>query len=124
MRDCRPVATGEAAADAATSAAGDPDGGGSVMRALASAAHIARPRVAPKPRTARAIQPSVHRIDLSALTAVPPLHRATVTGAGASHPGDHVGGSMLSSPVNTVALSDGTRISFGAVGDVPVLEHA
>jgi hypothetical protein len=86
---------------------------------------LARPGVAPRWPKAREADPApVRRIDLSGLTAVPPLHHPTVTGAGASRPGDHVGGGMLPPPVNTVALSDGTRISFGTVGDVAVLEDA
>jgi hypothetical protein len=126
MRDFRPVAPAEAtAADLLASAASISDGGLSAMRALASAAHIARPGVAPRSTSAPATSPArADRIDLSRLTAVQPLHRTTVTGAGAGRPGNHVGGAMLPPPVNTVALSDGTRISFGVVGDVPVLEYA
>jgi hypothetical protein len=63
-------------------------------------------------------------MDLSVLTAAPPLHQPSVTGAASGRPGDHVGGAMLPPPVNMVALSDGTRISFGAVDEVPVHEYA
>jgi hypothetical protein len=48
----------------------------------------------------------------------------TVTGAGGGRAGNHVGGAMLPPARNTVALSDGTRISFGAVAEVPEFEDA
>jgi hypothetical protein len=124
MRGFRPVAPAEAAAaDPPAAVVNVPNDSASAMRELAAAAHIVRFGVAPRTRPASATVPAqVSRFNVSGLTAMPPLHRPTVTGAGASHPGDHVGGAMLPPPVNTVALSDGTRISFSAVGEVPVLE--
>jgi hypothetical protein len=126
MREFRPVAPADAAsADLLASAAGIADSGRSAIQVLASAAYIAAPRVAPASRPAPATSPApVGRIDLSRLTAVPPLHRPSVTGAGAGHAGNHVGGAMLPLPPNTVDLSDGTSISFGAVEEVPVQEYA
>lgn len=129
MREFRPVATAEAAtAEAAAAelrAAGTnvPDGGPSAMDALVKAGEISRRGVALRSRPGFAVGP-VDRIDLAGLTAAAPLHHPSVTGAAACRPGDHVGGAMLPPPVNTVALSDGTRISFGAVEEVPVRDYA
>jgi hypothetical protein len=125
MREFRPVAPAEAAdADMRASGAGVPDDGLSAMDALAKAAEISRPGVAPRSRRASTAG-QVNRIDLSGLNSAPPLHPSSLTGAAAGgRPGDHVGGAMLPPPVNTVALSDGTRISFGAVQEVPVHEYA
>jgi len=92
---------------------------------LAAATEVGGPRVVtgsgPAPAASRA---PVGRIDLARLTAVPPLHRPTVTGGGAGRAGNHVGGAMLPPVANTVALSDGTRITFGAVTEIPVFESA
>lgn len=52
-------------------------------------------------------------------------HGPTVTGAaGVGRTGSHVGGAMQPPVANTVALSDGTRISFGAVAEVPEFADA
>jgi hypothetical protein len=66
----------------------------------------------------------VSRIDLARLTAAPPLHRPTVTGAAVGRPVPHVGGGMRPAADDTVALSDGTHISFAAVEEVPVQGYA
>jgi len=124
MRKFLPVAPAEAAAAADLRAAEEnvPDGGISAMDALAKAAEISRSGVAPRSWPVSAAG-QIDRIDLSRLTAAPPLHRPSVTGAAAGSPRNHVGGAMLPPPVNTVALSDGTHISFGAVEEVPVHEY-
>jgi hypothetical protein len=127
MRDSRPVASAEFTPDPSAPAASIPDGGLSAMRALAAAAHIAGPRVASGSWPASAACPApVGRIDLVGASAVPPLHRPTVTGAvaGVGRAGNHVGGAMSPPAANTVALSDGTRISFGAVAKVAEPEYA
>jgi len=64
------------------------------------------------------------RIDLSHLTAAPPLHRPTVNGGGASHPAPHVGGGVQPPAESAIGLSDGTRISFAEVEEIPVREYA
>ncbi|HTW72411.1 MAG TPA: hypothetical protein VME47_21200 [Acetobacteraceae bacterium] len=69
-------------------------------------------------------EPPLGRIDLSRLTTAPPLHRPTVTGAGASHPAGHVGGAVHPPADSAIGLSDGTRISFAGVEEIPVLEYA
>ena len=51
--------------------------------------------------------------------AAPPL--SSVPGAPTQPGRSHVGGGMLPAPANTVALSDGTRISFRAVEELPEL---
>ena len=66
----------------------------------------------------------VSRIDLPLVTALPPLHRPTVTGATGGSPTPHVGGGIRPPADDTVALSDGTHISFGAVEEIPVQEYA
>jgi hypothetical protein len=137
MRVSRPVApVDHAAADPFAAAAGVSDGGRSAMRALVSAADVGgsrlasgsgSPRVASGTRGAEAAADiRTARIELAGLASVSPLHRPTVTGAaaGASRAGNHVGGAMLPPPANTVSLSDGTRISFGAVAEVAELEDA
>jgi len=63
-------------------------------------------------------------VDLSRLTAAPPMHRPTVTGGGASRPAPHVGGGVQPPANSAIGLSDGTRISFAAVEEIPVLEYA
>ena len=68
--------------------------------------------------------PPVGRIDLSRLTTAPPLHRPTVTGGGAGRPAQHVGGGAQPPAGNAIGLSDGTRISFAAVEEIPVLDYA
>jgi hypothetical protein len=97
------------------------------MRLLGKAAHIARPRVASgaRPVPVGGAAPD-GRIDLAGLTGVPPLYRPTVSGAAAAggQAGNHVGGAMLPPAANMVALSDGTRISFGAVAEVPEFADA
>jgi hypothetical protein len=124
MREFNTIAPAEAGAAAVRdSGSSTSDGGLSAMDALAKAAEISRPRVAPRSQPAPAAA-QVARIDLSRLTSAPPLHHPSVTGAAAGRPGDHVGGAMQPPPVSTVALSDGTRISFGAVEEVPVHEPA
>lgn len=50
---------------------------------------------------------------------VPP--RASIPGAAALPARSHVAGGMQPPPANTVALSDGTRISFRAVEELPEL---
>ena len=57
-------------------------------------------------------------------TGASPSHRPTVTGAETGRIGTHVGGGMLPPAARTVALSDGTRISFRAVEELPGLEVA
>jgi hypothetical protein len=47
--------------------------------------------------------------------------RASIPGAPTAPGRSHVGGGMLPPPANTVALSDGTRISFRAVDELPEL---
>ena len=137
MRVSRPVApVDHAAADPFAAAAGVSDGGRSAMRALVSAADVGGPRLASGPGSPRVTAAAsgvkaasgtrAGRIELAGLASVSPLHRPTVTGAnaGASQAGSHVGGAMLPPPANTVSLSDGTRISFGAVAEVAELEDA
>ncbi len=130
MRDSRSVAPAEAAAAPFAPAGSVPDGGLSAMHVLASAAHIARPGVASGSRWAPGaglapVGPApVGRIELSGPTAVPQVHGATVTGAAGGRAGNHVGGAMLPPAANMVALSDGTRISFGAVAEVPEFADA
>jgi hypothetical protein len=137
MRVSRPVApVDHAAADPFAAAAGVSDGGRSAMRALVSAADVGGPRLASGPGSPRVTAATsgvkaasgtrAGRIELAGLASVSPLHRPTVTGAnaGASQAGNHVGGAMLPPPANTVSLSDGTRISFGAVAEVAELEDA
>jgi hypothetical protein len=108
--------------------ASTPDGNLSAMRALASAAHIDGSRVVSGSwRAPAAGSAAAARGDRSAATAGSPLDRPTVTGAGAGSAGDggdHVGGGMLPPPRSSVALSDGTRISFRAVAEVAEFEDA
>jgi hypothetical protein len=102
------------------------DGCCSVARALAALAEIPVSRVTSgsRPGSAASSAP-VGRVDLAGLTSVPPLHRPTVTGGSAVRGGgNHVGGGMRPPPPHTVALSDGTRISFRAVEEIPMLESA
>ncbi len=128
MRDFRPVAPPDlAAADPLAPADDRPDGGRSAMRMLSKAAHIGRSGVASGSPAAPAARSAPDgRIDLAGLAGVPPVHRPTVTGAaaGGGRAGNHVGGAMLPTAANTVALSDGTRISFGAVAEVPEFADA
>lgn len=127
MRDSRPVAPAKSAVGSSAPVDGMPDGGLSAMRVLASAAHISGSRVVRGSRPGPAAAPAlVGRIDRVGLSATPPAGGPTVTGAGTggSRAGNHVGGAMLPPARNTVALSDGTRISFGAVAEVPDFEYA
>ena len=82
------------------------------------------PLAAGRPASSMDLLDSAGRIDLARLTAVPPLHRAIVAGGSASPAGTHIGGAMRPSAAGTVALSDGTHISFGAVEEIPALEYA
>lgn len=126
MRDFRPVVPPEFAPDPFATAASVLNGGPRAARAPARTDQFAAPRSTPasSPAPAAGSAP-VGWIDRAGLTAVSPLHRSTVTGAGAGRPGNHVGGAMLPPPApNTVALSDGTRISFRAVEESLVLEYA
>lgn len=125
MRESRPVAPVKSGGDSFAPAASIPDGGLSAMRVLASAAHISGSRLATGSRPAQVAGAAAGgRIDLTGLTTAPPLERATVTGAGGRSAGNHVGGAMLPPARNTVALSDGTRISFGAVAEASEFEYA
>jgi hypothetical protein len=137
MRVSRPVApVDHAGAEPFAGAAGVSDGGRSAMRALVSAADVGGSRLASgsgSPRVAAGTKRAgaagrarAGGIELGGLASVSPLQRPTVTGAasGASQAGNHVGGAMLPPPANTVSLSDGTRISFGAVAEVAELEDA
>jgi hypothetical protein len=47
-----------------------------------------------------------------------------VTGGGAGRPARHIGGAAQPPANNAIGLSDGTRISFAAVEEIPVLEYA
>jgi len=67
-------------------------------------------------------RPPLGRIDLTRLTAVPPLHRPTVSGGGARHPAQHVTGGARPPAESALDLSDGTRISFAAIEEIGVLE--
>ena len=66
----------------------------------------------------------VARIDLGRLTAKAPLHRPSVAGTAARTGGSHIAGAIHPPAAGTVDLSDGTRISFAALDEVPVLEYA
>ena len=95
------------------------------MQMLASAAYISEPRLARGAKGGLGTRPvPADRVDPVAPTAPPPLERPTVSGAAGGHAGDHVGGAMRPPTRDTVALSDGTRISFGAVAEVAELEDA
>jgi hypothetical protein len=116
MRVSRPVAAAPSAATVSPVSNAIPDGGisdgaMSAMHVLAAAARISEPRLV---RRAQAKVAPGLAADQASLG-------PTVSGAGAgeSHAGDHVGGAMLPATRDTVALSDGTRISFGAVAEVP-----
>jgi hypothetical protein len=116
MRVSRPVSAARSAAAASPVANSVSDGGLSAMRVLAAAAHISEPRLVRGPRAGSGNRPAVE----------PASFGPTVSGAGAGerHAADHVGGAMLPATRDTVALSDGTRISFGAVAEVPDFEFA
>jgi hypothetical protein len=137
MRVPRPVASVDhATVDPFAVADGVSDSGQSAMRALASAADVGGSRLASRAGSARDVagtsgagavgDPERGRINLAGLASVSPLHRPTVTGAaaGGSRAGNHIGGAMLPPPATTVSLSDGTRISFGAVAEVAELADA
>lgn len=81
---------------------------------------------APETDTARmdAAPGVVARIDLTRLTAKAPLHRPSVTGGTGPGASSHIPGAAHPPAASMVNLSDGTRISFGAVDEVPVLEYA
>jgi hypothetical protein len=98
-------------------------GGLDQRRALAGG-HGGVPRSPPGAPWPSASDPPIGRIDLSRLTTAPPLHRPTVTGGGAGRPARHVGGGAQPPANNAIGLSDGTRISFAAVEEIPVLEYA
>jgi hypothetical protein len=126
MRDFPPAA---AAGNVDSSAHHAPDGktDDSAMSVLAKAAHIARSGVASAVRPLEnAGSASRSRIDRPGRSAARQSFGPTITGAagGARRTSDHVGGAMLPPPVNTVALSDGTRISFGAVAEADAYEDA
>ena len=53
-----------------------------------------------------------------------PANRILAMGIPATRSGEHVGGGMRPPADHTVALSDGTHISFGSVEEVPLLEDA
>jgi hypothetical protein len=125
MRDSRRVAPARPAAVSSAPAEDVSDGGLSAMRMLASAAHISGSRAVGGSRPGAAASPAGWG-DRAGLAAMSSLHRPTVTGAaaGARHTSDHVGGAMAPPAANTVALSDGTRISFGAVAEAPEFADA
>jgi hypothetical protein len=100
-----------------------PNAGGPDRRALAGG-HGGVPRSPAGGPLPPAQDPPIGRIDLSRLTTAPPLHRPTVTGSGAGRPAPHIGGGAQPPANNAIGLSDGTRISFAAVEEIPVLEYA
>ncbi len=128
MRDSRSVAPATSTAEPFDSETIVSDGGLSAMRVLSSAARIDGSRVASGSKRPAAPAPTAlgrdDRSERGGLTAGSPLNGPTVTGAGGGRAGNHVGGAMLPPPANIVALSDGTRISFGAVAELPAFEHA
>jgi hypothetical protein len=123
MRDSRRVASARPAAVSSGPADNASDGGQSAMQMLASAAHISGSRVVGGSRPSPAPGASGWG-DRAGLAAMSSLRGPTVTGAaaGGGRTGSHVGGGMAPPDANTVSLSDGTRISFGAVA--PEFEDA
>jgi hypothetical protein len=126
MRDSRPVPSARlAASDAFAPATAESYDGMNAMRMLTSAANVGGSRVASGPMAAPATDPAADsRVDSNDINSGQPLHRTTVTGAAGGRAGNHVGGAMLPPAANMVALSDGTRISFGAVAEAPEFEVA
>ena len=126
MRDSRPVPSARlAVSDAFAPAAAESYDGMNAMRMLASAANVggSGSRLDQWQRRQRT-QPQIAGLISSEINSGQPLHRTTVTGAAGGRAGNHVGGAMLPPAANMVALSDGTRISFGAVAEAPEFEVA
>lgn len=123
MRVSRPLNKSEPAKKSFAAADDAPDGGQSAMRLLAAAAYISGPRLAGGARL-RPAASSGGWTDPARPAAASALQGPTVSGAGAGSAGDHVGSAMLLPPPSTVALSDGTRISFRAVAESPEMEDA